>query len=117
MHAATAGGVLVVDDLRIFTFDAVYARTSGEALRLLQSQPWAELWLDHDLGGYDTVVPVLDRMCELAFERTPVDVGLVIIHSSNPAARRLLPVLERYGYRARGLGAAPWLAGTLPTPA
>ena len=52
--------ILVIDDLRTFTFDASYARTSAEGLAML-NQPWTQIWLDHDLGADDTGRVILPR--------------------------------------------------------
>ena len=109
--------VLVVDDVRIFEFDATYARTSEEGLALLESrQMWNEIWLDHDLGGDDTTVPVVDRMCELAHAGTGVRVLKVFVHSSNPAAENLVRTLVRYGYNAYRKDPSDVCIGALDVP-
>jgi hypothetical protein len=93
---------VVVDDLRSFAFDAVYARTSAEALALL-AQLHAdgvavdELWLDHDLGGDDTVVPVVDWLCERCVWDDPPAVGRVVVHTSNPVGASMIErTLQRW---------------------
>jgi hypothetical protein len=75
--------VVLIDDVRWFR-DArpcLMARSSRKGVELLRSlagQPIAELWLDHDLGGDDTVMPVIDFLCEMRFE-----VAQIFIHSFN----------------------------------
>ena len=100
--------VLVVDDLRSFPFPATYARTSVAGLELLERPGgWDEVWLDHDLGGDDTTIPVLDRMCELAHGGHPVELRRVVVHTSNPPGRDVLRrSLERWGYRVVVVDAA-----------
>lgn len=92
--------VLVIDDLRSFTFPARYARTSGEGLAALAvSGPLDELWLDHDLGGDDTIMPVIDYLAERAFNGDPFPVAKVMVHTSNPSgAATMMRVLRRWEY-------------------
>ncbi len=76
---------VLIDDVRWFR-DArpcEIARTSSAGVALLLSmQGWRidELWLDHDLVGEDTIMPVIDLMCEQRF-----DVAKTWIQSVNPA--------------------------------
>ena len=104
----TTRRILVIDDLRTMYFPAEYARTSEEGLAMLEQQ-WDEIWLDHDLGGDDTISPVVNRLCEMSFLGTPVDVGCIIVHSSNPVANTIPKVLERYGYECRRVDAFNYL--------
>ena len=72
--------IVLVDDLRDFTDGrvATVARTSAEGVALLTSLRESridELWLDHDLGGDDTIWPVVEVLERAAFEGTPLDVG------------------------------------------
>lgn len=109
--------ILVIDDLRSLPGSAVtYARTSAAALDLLELPGgWDEVWFDHDLGGDDTTIPVLDRICELAASGTPVRIGLAVIHTSNSSGRDTLRrSLERWGYPVRVIDAT-W-AGATVTP-
>ena len=98
--AHPAAEVLVIDDLRTFTFPARYARTSGEGLDALAThEPLTELWLDHDLGGDDTIMPVIDHLAERAFNEQPYPVARIVIHTSNPSgAETMERVLRRWGY-------------------
>jgi hypothetical protein len=108
--------VVLVDDLRSFTDGraALVARTSADALALLTriaGQPIAELWLDHDLGGIDTIWPVVEVLERAAFEENPVPVGTVFVHSANPAgAARVAQVLRRWGYRVESVPGSPAVA-------
>lgn len=101
--------VLLIDDLRDFKpelvpDDLTVMRTATDALEILQRK-WGQIWLDHDLGidsdGNDlTIMPVVDRMCELADGGSPINVEVVLIHTSNPyGASMIQKSLERYGYK------------------
>jgi hypothetical protein len=62
---------VLIDDVRGFRDErpALVARSSQEALSLLEglgSRRIDHLWLDHDLGGADTIRPVVDLMVRLA---------------------------------------------------
>lgn len=75
--------IVLIDDIRWFrdARECVIARSSAAAVEVLTSlaeQRIEELWLDHDLGGEDTVMPVIDLLCSRRF-----DVGRVWIHSYN----------------------------------
>jgi hypothetical protein len=75
--------IVLIDDVRWFR-DArpcLMARSSAKGITLLRSlagQRIDQLWLDHDLGGDDTVMPVIDLLCEDALE-----VGVIYVHSFN----------------------------------
>lgn len=100
--------VLVIDDLRVFPFDATYARTSAAALEVLEAPGgWGQVWFDHDLGGDDTTIPVLDRLAELAHGGRPVRIDLAVVHTSNPPGRDVLRrTLTRWGYTVRVVDAS-----------
>lgn len=76
---------VLIDDVRWFR-DArpcEVARTSSAGVALLLSlknRHIDELWLDHDLGGEDTIMPVIDLLCEQRFAVTKT-----WIQSVNPA--------------------------------
>ncbi len=97
---------VLVDDDRDFIDrrEAVVLRTSAHALAALsrireEGAVIDELWLDHDLGGDDTVMPVVDMMAELGFYATPYPVRRVYIHSMNRVgAERMTRSLLHYGY-------------------
>jgi hypothetical protein len=100
--------ILLIDDLRDFLVpdtdaEITIARTSQQALDILaQRNDWDELWLDHDLGGDDTIMVIVDYLSEKAFLDEPVNVGMVYIHTSNPVGRKQMKLtLDRYGYNTR----------------
>ncbi|GAA2594802.1 hypothetical protein GCM10010435_87280 [Winogradskya consettensis] len=99
--------IVLVDDLRDFTDGrpATVARTSAEGVALLTALGSAridELWLDHDLGGDDTIWPVVEILERAAFEGTRLDLGAVHVHSANPpGAAKVVQALTRWGYPAR----------------
>ncbi len=58
-----------------------------------------ELWLDHDLGGEDTIWPVVEMLERAAFDERPFDIRAVFIHSANPpGAAKIRQALRRWGY-------------------
>jgi hypothetical protein len=95
---------VLVDDVRGFRDErpALVARTSQEALTLLNqlgNQRIDHLWLDHDLGREDTVVPVVDLMVQLAGNGSPLNVAQVHIHTANVSAGHAMGVaLRAAGY-------------------
>ncbi|PRY18939.1 cyclic-phosphate processing receiver domain-containing protein [Pseudosporangium ferrugineum] len=99
--------IVLVDDLRSFVDGrpAAVARTSSAGVELLarhRGHRFDELWLDHDLGGADTIWPVVEFLERAAFEGRPFDVGVVIIHSANPAgAAKMAQALRRWNYPVR----------------
>jgi len=112
--------ILIVDDER--TFDParlglgqedllVHARTSAEGLRLLAERRWDEVWLDHDLGGKDTTMPVVREMLRAGHEGEPFDLYRVVVHSANVAVSDyMVKDLGRF-YRAERLyDPRPYLA-------
>lgn len=89
--------ILVIDDQRTFPFPAVYARTSAEGLALLDANAYAEVWLDHDLGGRDDIWPVADELIRRALNGAPLPLRQLVVHTANPpAGSRLVAALERY---------------------
>jgi hypothetical protein len=105
--------IVLVDDLRSFvdgrTADVV--RTSAAAVELLQrcrDQRVDELWLDHDLGADDTVWPAVEVLERAAFDDRPLDIGVVYVHSANPAgAAKIAQVLRHWGYRVHIASGSP----------
>ncbi|QKW15091.1 cyclic-phosphate processing receiver domain-containing protein [Verrucosispora sp. NA02020] len=99
--------IVLVDDLRSFVDgrDAEVARTSAAGVELLgryRDGRVDELWLDHDLGGDDTIWPVVEILERAAFEKRPLDIGVVYVHSANPAGvAKMAQVLRRWGYRVQ----------------
>lgn len=100
---------VLVDDDRVFIEprDYMAARTSQAALdtlHVLRSNGVVidELWLDHDLGDDDDVLPVLTMLCEAAANNDPYPVRQIYVHSMNRSgADTLMRGLRRYGYPVR----------------
>ena len=87
--------ILVIDDVKTFPFpedkSVFYVRTlqfGFDALEIfekeLQSGALEELWLDHDLGGDDTIRPICLMLAERAFNGNPYPVSKIVICSLNP---------------------------------
>ncbi|PKV82867.1 cyclic-phosphate processing receiver domain-containing protein [Streptomyces sp. TLI_146] len=97
--------ILGIDDLRPLPRATRIARTSSEGIQLLQDHRDSfinELWLDHDLGGEDSILPVVTLMEEAAFTGQPFRIGTVFVHSANPiGAETVVRSLTRWGYRVR----------------
>lgn len=104
---------LVIDDLHIMSFEAIYARTVTEGLARIIEGPWDEVWWDFDLGfdvdgNKSTVKPVLHFVEEKAFHGQKLALGTQIIISDNGPGRdelelalsRLYPV-KRNVFRNR----------------
>lgn len=102
---------VVIDDERTFADfpdeDTVYFRTSQDAIDFLKAVNWddvREIWLDHDLGGDDTAMRVVDFLVEHYFYACEVynwD-GKIYVHSMNPVgANNIVRALERYYAVAR----------------
>ena len=95
---------VLVDDVRGFKDErpALVARSSREALTLLEGlgdRRIDHLWLDHDLGGEDTIRPVIDLLVQLARKGSPLNVELVHIHSANVGGGHWMRLeLEEAGY-------------------
>ncbi|GAB3986902.1 hypothetical protein GCM10027615_80240 [Plantactinospora veratri] len=81
------------------------ARASAVGVELLdryRDRRLDELWLDHDLGGDDTIWPVVEVLERAAFDNRPFDVGVTNVHSANPAgAAKVAQALRRWGYRVQ----------------
>ena len=84
------------------------ARPGVQLLDRYRNRRLDELWLDHDLGGDDTIWPVVEVLERAAFEDRPFDIGVVYIHSANPAgATRIMQALRRWGYHVRSVAGSP----------
>ena len=105
--------VLLVDDLRSFVDGRVaqVARTSRAGVEALERHRGArldELWLDHDLGVDDTIWPVVEVLERAAYEERPFNIGVVYVHSANPAgAEKIMQALRRWGYNVRSAAGSP----------
>ncbi|MGP3992116.1 cyclic-phosphate processing receiver domain-containing protein [Streptomyces sp. 3N207] len=97
--------ILGIDDLRPLPRATRIARTSREGIQLLQEHRDSfidELWLDHDLGGEDSILPVVTLMEEAAFSGRPFRIGTVFVHSANPiGAETVVRALIRWNYQVR----------------
>ncbi|MFC5666522.1 cyclic-phosphate processing receiver domain-containing protein [Kitasatospora misakiensis] len=97
--------VLGIDDLRPLPRATRIARTSCDGVQLLEEHRDSfidELWLDHDLGGEDTIMPVVALLEEAAFAGRPFRIGTVFVHSANPVgAQAVVRSLTRWSYRVR----------------
>lgn len=97
---------VLIDDVRRFVDDrpCVVYRNSADAICGLREMAQAgtvvnELWLDHDLGGQDTIRPVLSLLDELDHFGHRLNVGKAIIITSNPAGGNVIRLaLTRLGY-------------------
>ena len=108
---------LVIDDERTFSgnglqsvygesiaeADLVYARTSDEGLLAIAKHcvdytlhygDEIVLYLDHDLGGSDTILPVINFLVSV---KVP-GIARIRIHSQNPVSADYVNVLKRAGY-------------------
>jgi hypothetical protein len=110
---ASEAKVVLVDDLRSFVDgrSADIVRTSTAAVELLQrcrDQRLDEVWLDHDLGGDDTIWPVVEVLERAAFDGRPFDIEVIYVHSANPAgAAKVAQVLRHWGYRVHIASGSP----------
>lgn len=103
--------IVVIDDERVP--DDVPAGVTLELYRTLAEGTAAlkayhrhhtrvdELWLDHDLGendeGWDTIMPLVNWMEEIAVAGDPLRVGFVFVHTSSPpGAMNMLAALKPY---------------------
>ena len=97
--------ILGIDDLRPLPRATRIARTSKEGIQLLQEhrdRRIDELWLDHDLGGDDSIMPVVALLEEAAFNGNPFQIGMIFVHSANPSgAETVVRVLTLWNYRVR----------------
>ncbi|AUG81488.1 hypothetical protein CFP65_6858 [Kitasatospora sp. MMS16-BH015] len=97
--------VLGIDDLRPLPQATRIARTSRAGIELLREHRDTfidELWLDHDLGGEDSILPVVTLLEEAAFHGEPYRIGTVFVHSANPiGAETVVRSLLRWEYRVR----------------
>jgi len=116
---------LVIDDLRVFRFSCTYARTSQEAIdQLYNHGPWRYVFWDHDLGGDDTAVKILNWVnMESDAEALTTWFGDQIqnahhyVHTSNPVgADRIVDELRGWNCATvKRIDPKPMLTGWLPT--
>lgn len=91
--------ILIIDDERTLKVPgAIYARTSTEALQILQADTyatWDAIYFDHDLGMdahgvEDTVYPVVHYLEERKFYGQPIVIAVCYIITGNPVGRQML---------------------------
>lgn len=78
---------LFIDDLRTPVLDLgelTIARTSAQAIIALSENEYDYVFFDHDLGGDDTIRPVILWLEEQAHTRARVPIAQCYIHTSNP---------------------------------
>ena len=88
---------LIIDDERSLV-GAAHARSSAEAIACFAAavSPGGEVWFDHDLGGSDTAMRVVDWLEEQAAAGVPLPLNRAVVHSANPVgAQRLQRALEK----------------------
>ena len=97
--------IVLIDDVRVFKDGRaqVVARSVDEALDALDrlnDRRIDELWLDYDIVG-GTSLPVVDRLVRMAGVGHPLDIGLILVHSSRvPEGLHVTQELAHAGYRA-----------------
>ncbi len=84
------GSRLWIDDLRPAPEGWVWAKSSAEAIDLLDRSPFDAASFDHDLGGDDTTRRVVLWLCEN--DRWP---AVVHVHTANPVGREWLVGMAR----------------------
>lgn len=95
---------VLVDDVRRFRDgrDCEVARTSAQGVRLLtrlRAGHIDHLWLDHDLGGDDTIWPVVRLLEDAHLAGHPFDIGLVHVHAARTgAAHQMVISMRRAAY-------------------
>ena len=109
---------LVVDDIRIFNFEADYCRNTDE-FRALYPDKWTtgpyydECWLDNDMGynspGGD-VIKLVKEIEAMAHYGDRLPIGVFVIHTSNPvAAHEIATALNNAHYKVRRVDANDYL--------
>lgn len=112
--------ILIIDDLRHLKPEVanklqhegrtvIVARNSASGIAELQENKgisYEAIYLDHDLGEVngvvDSIMPVVDYLCEMAFNDTPVIVDTIYVHTSNPVGgKQMMLSLQRYGYNVK----------------
>jgi hypothetical protein len=79
--------LLLIDDLREVEaaagWDVTIARTPAEGLEQI-IKGWDLLLLDHDLGDVGDVRPIVRLLEERVFLGDPIQIGRIVVVSSNP---------------------------------
>ena len=86
---------LVIDDMRVFNFDADYCRTTDEFRKLYPNEfatepHYDEVWLDNDMGYEpntlklrEEVKYLVNEIESLAAEGHKLPIDMFVIHTSN----------------------------------
>jgi hypothetical protein len=104
--------ILIIDDLKSFLWaeqnaynHVTYARTLADGLALVQKTNFEEIWLDHDLGGEDTIRPIV-RWLE---EHPPSSTEIIRIISNNPVGQQyIFQALSRFSWSILQLENGKW---------
>lgn len=96
--------IVLIDDERSFRIplpdEPLVFRNSASALQWLTDNPTphiTQLWLDHDLGGDDTIMPVVNAIERRIIFGIPLTIDEVIIHTANPVgAQQLEDILSNH---------------------
>jgi hypothetical protein len=107
---------LVLDDVRTPSFEARVCRSSIEALELIRTEHWDEVWLDHDMDMAPRRTPdvtwLTARLEKDAYELgLTYDTDMFVLHSANAVGRRKMRghldldylVIEMEDYPDKGL--------------
>jgi hypothetical protein len=112
---ASSPVTVLIDDVRCFRDHrpARIARSSAAGvtlLRELQDARIDHLWLDHDLGGDDTIWPVVRFLTDESPGALATSIGLIHIHASRSGPAHEMSVsLRRCGYRVeRSVALGMW---------
>lgn len=109
--------IVVIDDERSLSrqftasqnTEVVTLRSSSEALEFFRDNEKSHLeierlYLDHDLGGDDTIMPVVDYLAEQAYHGNDLGIEMIHIHTMNPAGRRAMHIALGNYYDVRLVG-------------
>lgn len=103
--------ILVVDDLRVFTFPDGYtvthARSLADAAYLLSTTHYDTLYLDHDMG-LEEARHLVTWLQNRYLDGNTIEIGEIYLQTSNSVEKRSMALtLTRCGYTVRqGLGVA-----------
>ena len=89
---------LWIDDIRTPPDGWEWAKTSKEAIDVIDNNEVSHISFDHDLGGDDTTRKVVMDICHKGFNFPP----LLSVHSANPVGRDwLLSMFKTYAPNSR----------------
>lgn len=123
--------ILVIDDVRVPNEklvgdnEVIVVRSSREAIDLINneydyrnysraivSEGFDQVWFDHDLGGGDSIRPVVSLLEEYVYNgglKCAVRIGKCFIHSSNPiGVKWVLRGLQNAGYDVSIVDPTDW---------